>query len=172
MFPRRRVACVVRAATALTVVAVVGGCRSQATPRPAGTADIEAVIDGDTVVVRLNGKSEHARLIGINTPETVDRNKPVECHGPEASALTKELLPKGTTVRLERDVEARDTYGRLLVYVYRSNDNLFVNREIALRGEAYELSIAPNTTRAADISRAVDEARSAGRGLWSSCPAR
>jgi micrococcal nuclease len=156
----------------LAVALIVTGCRSPQQARPAGSADIEAVIDGDTVVLKVNGKREHARLIGINTPETVDRNKPVECHGPEASALAKELLPKGTVVRLERDVEARDTYGRLLVYIYRSSDNLFVNREIALRGEAYELSIAPNTTRADEIAKAVDEARSAGRGLWSSCPAR
>jgi micrococcal nuclease len=156
----------------LAAVLAVTSCQSARQARPAGTAEIEAVIDGDTVVVKVNGKSEHARLIGINTPETVDRNKPVECHGPEASALTKELLPKGTTVRLERDTEARDVYGRLLVYIYRSSDSLFVNREIALRGEAYELSIAPNITRATEIRQAVDEARSAGRGLWSSCPAR
>jgi micrococcal nuclease len=156
----------------LTVVLAFTSCQSPRQTRPAGTAAIEAVIDGDTVVVKVSGKSEHARLIGINTPETVDRNKPVECHGPEASALTKELLPKGTIVRLERDTEARDVYGRLLIYIYRSSDSLFVNREIALRGEAYELSIAPNITRATEIRQAVDEARSAGRGLWSSCPAR
>jgi micrococcal nuclease len=157
---------------AVAIVAVFAGCQSQRAPKPAGTAKVEAVIDGDTVVVKIGDTSEHVRLIGIDTPETVDRDKPVECHGPEASALTKELLPKGTAVRLERDTEGRDGYGRLLVYIFRSRDDLFVNREIALRGEAYELRIEPNSTRANEIAAAVDEARAAGRGLWSACPAR
>jgi micrococcal nuclease len=159
-------------ATAFVVALPACQIRSERKPLPAGSAVVEAVIDGDTVALKIGDASEHVRLIGINTPETVDRNKPVECHGPEASALAKSLLPKGTAVRIERDVEARDVYGRLLVYVYRTSDNLFVNREIALRGEAYELRIEPNSTRAQEISAAVDEAKAAGRGLWSACPAR
>jgi micrococcal nuclease len=159
---------------AVAFVAALPSCQIRATPKPPppGSAEVEVVIDGDTVALKIGTVREHVRLIGINTPETVDRRKPVECHGPEASALTKSLLPKGTAVRIERDVEARDVYGRLLVYIYRTSDNLFINREIALRGEAYELRIEPNSTRAQEIAAAVDEAKAAGRGLWSACPAR
>ena len=132
-------------------------------------AVIDHVVDGDTVDVRIDGRTERVRLIGINTPETKDPRRPVECYGPEASALTSLLLPAGTGVRLERDVEARDDYGRLLAYVRRS-DGLFVNLELARQGAAVVLSIRPNTAFAAVIAAAADEARRAGRGLWAACP--
>ncbi len=112
---------------------------------------------------------ERIRLIGIDTPETKDENSPVECYGPEATALTELLVPPGTAVRLERDLEARDDYGRLLAYVHRS-DGLFVNLELARQGAATVLSIRPNTAYADVIADAVDDARRAGRGLWSACP--
>jgi micrococcal nuclease len=73
-------------------------------------------------------------------------------------------------VRLERDAEARDDYGRLLAYVHRA-DGLFVNLELARQGAATVLSIEPNTAYAAVIAEAVDEARRAERGLWGACPA-
>ena len=76
------------------------------------------------------GRDERVRLIGIDTPETVDPRKPVQCFGKEASDHTKALLPAGTAVRLERDAEARDRYDRLLAYVYRASDGLFVNLEL------------------------------------------
>ena len=131
-------------------------------------AVIEDVVDGDTVDVRIHGRRERVRLIGINTPETKDPRRPVECYGPEASALTALLLPAGTAVRLERDAEPRDDYGRLLAYVRRS-DGLFVNLELARQGVAAVLSIRPNTTYAAVIEAAADEARRARRGLWRAC---
>ena len=142
---------------------------------PTTTAAVETnaviahVVDGDTVDVRIDGRGERVRLIGINTPETKDPRRPVECYGQEASALTTLLLPAGTGVRLERDVEARDDYGRLLAYVRRS-DGLFVNLELARQGAAVVLSIRPNTAFAAVIAAAADEARRAGRGLWGACP--
>jgi micrococcal nuclease len=132
-------------------------------------AVVDHVVDGDTVDVRIDGRAERVRLIGINTPETKDPRRPVECYGPEASALTTLLLPAGTGVRLERDVEARDDYGRLLAYVRRS-DGLFVNLELARQGSAVVLSIRPNTAFASVIAAAADEARRAGRGLWGACP--
>jgi micrococcal nuclease len=72
-------------------------------------------------------------------------------------------------VRLERDVEPRDPYARLLAYVYRASDGLFVNLALAREGFARPLSIAPNTVHAADIGAAADDARAAGRGLWAAC---
>ena len=185
--PRRRL--LLRSAVVATVLALAacrpatGGRGGPAAapgtrPPPGGptttaavetNAVIDHVVDGDTVDVRIDGHTERVRLIGINTPETKDPRRPVECYGPEASALTTLLLPAGAGVRLERDVEARDDYGRLLAYMRRS-DGLFVNLELARQGAAVVLSIRPNTAFAAVIAGAADEARGGGRGLWGACP--
>lgn len=137
---------------------------------PPGTATVVRVVDGDTVDVRLGRRAETTRLLGIDTPETVDPTEPVGCFGPEASARTEELLPAGTEVRLARDVEARDRYGRLLVYLTRVRDDLFVNRALLADGFARPLSIAPNEAHRAELARTAAEARAAGRGLWGACP--
>jgi micrococcal nuclease len=128
------------------------------------------VVDGDTVVVDVAGAETPVRLIGIDTPETVDPRRPVGCYGPAASARTKQLLPHGTAVRLERDAELRDRYGRLLAYVHRSADGLFVNEDLLSGGFAEVLSIPPNTTYSARFAAVELDARAAGRGLWSACP--
>jgi micrococcal nuclease len=127
------------------------------------------VVDGDTVQVRVAGHVHTARLIGIDTPETVDPRRPVQCYGPEASAHTKQLLPAGTPVRLELDAEARDRYDRLLVYVHRASDGTFVNLDLAAGGFADVLRIAPNLAYSDAIAAAVHDARAAGRGLWGAC---
>jgi micrococcal nuclease len=128
-------------------------------------------VDGDTIVVRVDGRDENARLIGVDTPETKHPTRPVECFGPEASSFLTDLLPAGTAVRLERDVEGRDRYGRLLVYVHRSGDGLFVNVELARQGMARPLTIEPNVANTAEVAAATSEARRDGRGLWGACPA-
>ncbi|MFV0260376.1 MAG: thermonuclease family protein, partial [Acidimicrobiales bacterium] len=79
------------------------------------TGVIERVVDGDTVVLDLAGTSERVRLIGIDSPESVAENRPVQCYGPEASEALKALLPPGTTVSSTRDVESRVRYERLLL---------------------------------------------------------
>jgi micrococcal nuclease len=96
------------------------------------------VVDGDTITVEKNGSSETLRLIGINTPETVDPRKPVECFGEEASNKAKELL-MGQQVRLEADPTQgeRDKYDRLLRYVFLT-DGTFYNKVIIQQGYAYE----------------------------------
>lgn len=136
----------------------------------ATNATIEEVVDGDTIVVESRGDRERVRMIGIDTPETVHPTKPVECFGPEASAHTKEALPKGTPVLLVRDVEARDRYGRLLAYVYRTSDGLFVNLDLVLRGYATSYKFPPNDTLYTQFARAEAIARSSGSGMWSQCP--
>src|SRR4051794_14552875 len=78
----------------------------------AGRATVVRVVDGDTIVLSFDGHDEKVRLIGIDTPETVDPDRPVGCFGHEASAFTTGLLPAGTAVLVERDAEARDPYGR------------------------------------------------------------
>lgn len=130
---------------------------------------VERVVDGDTVVVSIDGTSEHMRLIGIDTPETVKPNSPVECFGPEASAFTKSLLPEGTAVRVVRDVEARDDYDRLLGYLYRADDGLFVNLEIIRSGYASLLTFPPNIAHVDEFRAAAEAARRADLGLWVSC---
>jgi micrococcal nuclease len=140
----------------------------------AGRADdprVVRVVDGDTIVVRLPTGNETVRLVGVDTPETVKPDAPVECFGPEASARTKQLLPEGIEVRLERDVEARDRYGRLLAYVYRATDGVFVNLALATDGYARTLAIAPNVAYAERFAAAVSEARRDRRGLWGACAA-
>lgn len=145
-------------------------CSRAPAAAPTDRGVVVAVIDGDTIDLDLGGRTERVRLLGIDTPETVDPDRPVGCHGPEASALTHSLLPEGTAVRLERDEEARDRYGRLLAYVFRVDDGLFVNEAILAAGEAEILSIAPNHAYAAHLAAVADAARAAGLGLWGGCP--
>jgi micrococcal nuclease len=132
-------------------------------------ATVERVVDGDTVVMDIDSRRESVRLIGIDTPETVKPDSPVECFGPEASAATKALLPEGTPVRLERDVEARDDYDRLLAYVYRATDGMFVNLELVRSGYATLLTFPPNVAHVDEFVDAAEAARTSGLGLWSGC---
>jgi micrococcal nuclease len=138
-------------------------------PPPAGQAVVERVVDGDTVVLDMRGGAEKVRLIGIDTPETVKPNTPVQCYGPEASAHTHNLLPPGTHVVVKRDAEARDHFGRLLLYLWREDDGRFVNLDLVTGGFARPLAIAPNTAHEAQFEAAAGHARAAGRGLWSRC---
>jgi micrococcal nuclease len=133
-------------------------------------ATVDRVVDGDTIrVVVAGGRSERVRLIGIDTPETKDPRRPVQCFGREASAFTTRLLPRSTPVRLVRDVEGRDRYGRLLAYVYRARDGLFVNLALAENGYARALTIPPNVAHADEFLAAVGAARQQLRGLWGRC---
>jgi micrococcal nuclease len=131
-------------------------------PRPARVLE---VTDGDTVEVRLGGRAEDVRYIGIDTPE-VDPSIGVECFGPEASRLNERLVG-GRRVRLVFDDELRDRYGRLLAYVYVGK--VLINAEIVRRGYARTLTIPPNTDRAAVLARLERAAGRTGRGLWSAC---
>jgi micrococcal nuclease len=166
------VAVVVMVALAIGITIRRTGAASPARDPPLAiepNATVEHVIDGDTVVALVQGRDEHVRLIGIDTPETVAPNKPVMCFGPEASAETHRLLPDGTKVRLVRDTEARDAYGRLLAYVYRADDGVFVNLALAQGGFADVLAIPPNTAHGDELRAAVTDARRARRGLWGAC---
>lgn len=160
------------------VVALLGaGCTNRSTAGDdaragragAGAAEVVRVVDGDTIVVRLDGAEERVRLLGIDTPESVDPRSPVECFGKEAAAHTAALLPPGTPVRLVRDVEARDRYERLLAYVYRIDDGTFVNLRLVEDGYAAVLTYPPNVAHADEFVAAAGEARESGRGLWSAC---
>ncbi len=138
-------------------------------PQGEGTATVTKVVDGDTLHVRLAASDEKVRLIGIDTPETHGPGGLRECFGAEAANRLKALLPLGTQVRLVRDVEARDRYGRLLAYVYRAPDGLFVNLVLAREGFATNLPYPPNLAHARDLGAAVREAQGSQRGLWRRC---
>ena len=143
-------------------------------PRAGNAIDANArvtkVVDGDTIVVDTGGRELRVRMIGFDTPESVDPRRPVECFGKEASRHLAELAPPGTDVRLERDAEQEDRYGRTLAYVYRASDGVFLNERMLIDGYANVLSIAPNVAHAEQFRAAEREARAAGRGLWTACP--
>lgn len=129
---------------------------------------VTRVVDGDTLEARIGGEIEDVRLIGIDTPETVDPDSPVQCFGPRSSRFSHRLLD-GRQVRLVFGVERRDAYGRLLAYAYIGHR--FVNAELVRRGLARTLSIPPNTLHRALFERLELAAGRAGRGLWGACPA-
>ena len=125
------------------------------------------VIDGDTLAIKLNGREERVRLLGINAPETVDPKMPVQCFGPEASNRAKDLLT-GQTVRLELDPSQGryDKYGRLLAYVWLA-DGTNVNLKMIQDGYAYEYTYDLPYKYQAEFKTAEFAARTANRGLWS-----
>lgn len=159
----------VLALAALAGGSLLGGGGAQR-DRPAGPeATVVRVVDGDTILVRLAGGGvERVRYIGIDTPESVKPGTPVQCFAKAAAAANRRLVA-GRRVRLERDVEARDRYGRLLAYVRRLPDGLFVNAELVRRGYAVTLTIPPNVRFAARLASLARAARAAGSGLWSAC---
>jgi micrococcal nuclease len=156
---------------AVLVVAVVAAaaCGATTEPRAPGTASVVSIVDGDTVVIDVDGTHERVRLLGIDTPETSHPTRPVECFGAESTARITELIPPGSAVRVERDVEARDHYGRLLLYLYRADDDLFVNHALVAEGYAATLHIDPNGAHRGALSAAEQEARATGLGLWGAC---
>ena len=138
------------------------------------------VVDGDTIAVRIDRGIERVRLIGVNTPESrkneqaslqAERSnrdlKTIMEFGRRAKETLKELLPKGTELRLEYDVQKRDKYGRLLAYVYRT-DNVMVNEEMVLRGYAQIMTVPPNVRYVDRFKRALARSQKEKRGLWAS----
>lgn len=130
------------------------------------SAAVERVVDGDTIEVDLGGTEEDVRYIGIDTPETVKPDAPVECFGPQASERNHELVD-GQRVRLVFDRERRDAYGRLLAYVYVGDE--FVNGALVAGGYARTLEIEPNSAHADQLAQLEQQASAAGRGLWGAC---
>ncbi len=128
------------------------------------TVLVTRVIDGDTIEIE---GGETIRYIGIDTPETVHPEKPVEYFGKEASEKNRELV-EGRIVRLEKDIQNKDAYGRLLRYVWLGDT--MVNVELVRLGYAYSYSFPPNVTYQELILQAEQEARQNERGLWAAGP--
>jgi micrococcal nuclease len=106
----------------------------------------------------------------MDTPETVKPNTPVQCFG-KAASLANRRLVAGARVELRLDAEPRDRYGRLLAYVYRRGDGLFVNAALVRDGFATILAIPPNVSHAAELRALERRARAGRRGLWATCRA-
>ncbi len=138
---------------------------SSQSPKP-GFVKVVKVIDGDTLDVSLNGKTTRVRLIGVNSPESVDPRKSVECFGVEASNEAKKLL-LGQFVKLESDDSQQniDRYGRLLRYVYLEDGTSF-NKEMIELGFANEYTYQTPYKYQKEFKEAEVEARLNKRGLW------
>lgn len=139
--------------------------KNENSPKP-GFYHVAKVIDGDTLAINMDGKIETLRLIGINTPETVDRRKPVECFGKEASKKARELLD-GENIRFETDQtqSERDKYGRLLAYIYLEN-GLFFNQYMIEEGYAYEYTYNIPYKYQTEFKTAQATAEQNKKGLW------
>jgi micrococcal nuclease len=129
---------------------------------------VQRVVDGDTIRVSLGGRSEPVRYIGVDTPESRKPDTPVQCFARRAAAENARIV-RGERVRLVFDVERRDRFGRLLAYVYRVRDGVFVNAALVRGGFARTLTIPPNVRFAERFAALAADARRAGRGLWSAC---
>lgn len=134
-----------------------------------GLLPVVHVEDGDTITVREpDGHNEIIRLLGVDTPETVKPNTPVQCGGKAASDHTKAVMT-GASVRLAPDPEDsdRDKYGRLLRYVYLPDGTLY-NAELIRDGYGFAYTIFP-ITKLDDFKAIEADARANNRGLWGTC---
>ncbi len=128
---------------------------------------VARVIDGDTIDVQIGNQTERIRFIGIDTPETVDERKPIQCYGPEASARMKELLT-GKSVMLEtKPDEDTDDYGRFLRYVML--DGKDIGAEMLEEGYAKSLCAAFPHPKCAEYDALEQTARNSKRGRWGVC---
>jgi micrococcal nuclease len=137
---------------------------------------VTRVVDGDTIEVEILervdgpgageaqvGREYDVRFLGIDTPESVKPDSPVECFGKEASAATKALLD-GQEVRLVKDVEETDRYDRLLRYVYLGDE--MANARLVANGYAQVLTYPPNIRHSKLFVQLQRDAREYDRGLW------
>ncbi len=129
-------------------------------------ATVTNVVDGDTIDIENESGSERVRLLGINTPETVDPRKPVQCFGKEASEETKGLL-LGKRVEIETDSsqDLYDAYGRLLAYVYLP-DGTNINKLLIAEGYAHEYTFHFSYKYQTDFKIAEQQARQLQKGVW------
>lgn len=128
------------------------------------TASVIRVIDGDTIDVDLDGEETRVRLLNIDTPETKHPDEVVQCLGPEASDFLQELLPAGTEVQLEYDVEREDHYGRTLAGVF--HEDSLVNSQIATQGLGVAVVYEPNQKFYDRVKAAEQNARTHQAGLF------
>ncbi|KKI93966.1 nuclease [Bacillus sp. SA1-12] len=150
---------------AIIALFLTSGCVLQENGSDRISAHVTRVVDGDTVHVTVNGKEETARLLLVDTPETVHPTKQIQPFGPEASSFVKELL-HDANVELEMDIGERDKYGRLLVYLYVNGE--MVNQLLLEKGLARVAYVfEPNTKYVDDFYEIQKRAQQKGIGIWS-----
>ncbi|MBQ9891299.1 MAG: thermonuclease family protein [Firmicutes bacterium] len=135
-----------------------------------GPYKVEKVVDGDTFYIKMDGKSEKVRLIGIDAPESVAPSysgKENTDEGKKASEYLEKLI-KGKTVYLEYDLDTYDQYGRLLAYVYLSDEETMVQEKILSEGYAQVMTVQPNVKYAEEFLKLQRKAREESRGFWGS----
>jgi endonuclease YncB( thermonuclease family) len=140
--------------------------KERAAKNLAGPYRVVKVVDGDTLVVDIDGSATTLRLIGLDTPETLDPRKPVQCFGREASDRAKALLTD-QYVRLEYDKTqgVLDKYDRTLAYIYLPDGTLF-NEYMIAEGFAHEYTYNLPYQYQKRFQDAEDAARTGLRGLW------
>lgn len=179
-------------AATLSAATLLGGCASVADEDVASVTDtavdvmrgqipdtagpevtVTRVVDGDTIeVAGPDGATSTVRLIGVDTPETVKPNAPVECFGPQASEYTSTILA-GRAVRLEHDQTVGDTdrYDRTLAYVWTVQDRRLFNLALIEAGAAREYTYDRTRYRYRNAFRAAQtDAQRDRHGLWGHCP--
>ena len=142
-------------------------------PAAAEPASLRSAIDGDTITVAADdGRRETVRLVGVDTPETGQGPRALECFGPEASGFTADLLAGVDAVWLERDVEDRDRYDRLLRYVWfeRDGEVYLANEAIVRAGAGERFRDTPNRRYVDRLTEAEAFARNHAYGQWGACP--
>lgn len=142
-------------------------------PAGATEAKVSAVIDGDTIEVKLGQATETVRLLGIDAPDLVDPANPRECFAPEAAERAAELLPKNRVVWLEQDADDRDDGGRLLRYVWLKSDGgqaSLSNETLVKEGfAALSADSAEQLKHGKRLTKAEDVATTEEYGVWSEC---
>jgi micrococcal nuclease len=126
-------------------------------------ATVTRVVDGDTIRVEVEGQEFRLRYIGIDTPETVDPRRPVQCFGQEASERNKQLV-EGQVVGLEKDVSETDSFGRLLRYVWLGDQ--MINATLVEEGYALASTYPPDVRYAEHFATLQTQSRANQRGLW------
>jgi micrococcal nuclease len=129
-------------------------------------AVVVRVVDGDTVILRTDGRRERVRLIGVDAPETWLRH---DCFGEQATEALRHLTPPGSRVGTTPDTERHDRFGRLLLYLWTPRGD-FVNEELIHNGFARTMTLPPNTSHAPTLQEAEHAAQHTRAGLWHACP--
>jgi len=138
-------------------------------PPHAFAARVDRVVDGDTFVAVVRGERLRVRLIGVDAPESVQPDAPVECFGPESAALLAALLPPGREIRAAYQRGGRqDRFGRELWDVWLP-DGRFVQAVLVRRGAARAVAYEPQVAHAGTLARLEDQARTDRRGLFAAC---
>lgn len=133
---------------------------------------VSKVIDGDTILVDMDGKTETVRLLGIDTPEVDPQYNPIECYGREATNATKDkLLNQAVSLETDTTQGTRDKFDRILAYVFLA-DGTNINNYLVTEGFAKEYTYNKPYKYQAEFKKSEQEARDQQKGLWSTdnCP--